>query len=344
MSVHKEYDLVVFIGRFQPFHDGHNEIIRRASILACNTLILIGSAESPRTIKDPWTADERRSMVAGASHAYNRIIQYLPDDKYSDNEWIINVGNTVNKVAEETGSTKIAIIGHDKDHTSFYLNYFPQWRFINVPSFGHKETIDSTKIRNLMFQGDFDFIKGVVPKSVYSQLLAFAETEPGKLLKEEWDFIQDYKKQWSVAPYPPIFVTVDAVVVQSGHILLVQRGGFPGKGLWAMPGGFLDSHEKIVDATIRELREETGLKVPEKVLRGSIELTQVFDDPNRSTRGRTITHASFIKLSDSEALPKVRGGSDAVVAKWFPLSEFDHMRSELYEDHWFIVNKMIHGD
>ena len=65
-------------------------------------------------------------------------------------------------------------------------------------------------------------------------------------------------------------MTVDAVVVQSGHILLVKRGDMPGKGLWALPGGFLNQEETMLDGAIRELKEETKIKVPVPVLKGSI--------------------------------------------------------------------------
>ena len=92
---------------------------------------------------------------------------------------------------------------------------------------------------------------------------------------------------------------------------------------------------------VRELREETGLKVPEKVLRGSIIARDVFDDPSRSTRGRTITHAFYFKLDDSAELPRVKGGDDAVKAKWISLADFEEMQSVMYEDHFAIMKNML---
>ena len=59
------------------------------------------------------------------------------------------------------------------------------------------------------------------------------------MLVEEQAYIKRYKDIWADAPYAPTFVTTDAVVIQSGHVLLVKRRTAPGKGLWALPGGFL---------------------------------------------------------------------------------------------------------
>ena len=55
-----------------------------------------------------------------------------------------------------------------------------------------------------------------------------------------------YKARWRTAPYAPIFCTVDALVQTGGHVLLVRRGGYPGKGLWALPGGFLEPRERLL--------------------------------------------------------------------------------------------------
>ena len=133
-------------------------------------------------------------------------------------------------------------------------------------------------------------------------------------------------------------MTVDAVVIQSGHVLMVERKARPGKGLLALPGGFLDRGEKLVDACLRELREETRLKVPAPVLIGSIKQQQVFDDPHRSARGRTITHAFYIELAPNKALPKVKGGDDAKQAMWVPLADLDP--AKIFEDHYFIIKEL----
>jgi bifunctional NMN adenylyltransferase/nudix hydrolase len=118
---------------------------------------------------------------------------------------------------------------------------------------------------------------------------------------------------------------------------MIRRRAEPGKGLLALPGGFLDAltDKSLEDAMIREVREETQLKVPAPVLRGNIVEAKVFDAIERSTRGRTITHAFHIKLPNGE-LPKVKGGSDATSAKWIPISKINP--SECYEDHYEIIN------
>ena len=150
--------------------------------------------------------------------------------------------------------------------------------------------------------------------------------------------ISNFLEYYKALPYKPIFTTVDACVVQSGHVLLVKRRAAPGKGLWALPGGFLNADEYVDDAVLRELREETGIKVPEPVLRGSVVCWDKFDHPHRSARGRTITFAYLIHLADGK-LPKVKGADDAEKAKWVPIA--DVRRDMIFEDHYHIINSLM---
>lgn len=243
-------------------------------------------------------------------------------------------------------SPSIGLIGHSKDHSSYYLKLFPQWGSLGVENVGG---LSSTPLREALFgvpssgvAGGLDWLASaaeVIPGPVRSQLADFCHTDSYREVQEEHAFVCRYRQGWAAAPYAPTFVTVDAVLVQSGHILLVERKARPGRGLWALPGGFVDPHERLVDACLRELREETRLKVPAPVLKGSIRSQQVFDDPNRSARGRTITHAFHIELEPAESLPRVRGGDDARQAFWVPLADLDP--AQMFEDHYFIIREML---
>ncbi len=139
-------------------------------------------------------------------------------------------------------------------------------------------------------------------------------------------------------PNAPTFLAVDAVVVQSGHVLLVERRARPGQGLLALPGGF-EPGETLKDSMLRELKEETNLKVPVPVLAGSFVTQSAFDDPYRSARVRTVTHAFYIHLKPDTSLPKVRGGDDALTAQWVPLADMDP--TTMFEDHYFIIQRMV---
>ena len=334
----KQYDAIVFIGRFQPFHNAHLEIFKQAAALAEKVIVIIGSAIQPRTYKNPLIYEDRYEMISNTleSLGYEEEVDFTirgnRDSLYNDIAWSVRVQQIVDA---ETAS-KVAIIGHKKDESSYYLEMFPQWELVEVPLV---EELSATHIRDLYFREDsnLNFIQGVVPERILEYLEEFKKTEEFAQIVRERQFEEMYKQQFASYPYPPTFVTVDAVVIQSGHILMITRRAEPGRGLLALPGGFLDANSdaSLEDAMIRELREETGLKVPSPVLRGNIKNTHVFDAIQRSSRGRTITHAFNICLPDGE-LPKVRGGSDATSATWIPLSQVDS--SQTFEDHYEIIS------
>lgn len=123
--------------------------------------------------------------------------------------------------------------------------------------------------------------------------------------------------------YPHPAVTTDCVVFSHDglilNVLLVKRGNEPYKGRWALPGGFLNPDETVEEGAVRELWEETGIKVP------GLRQLRVYSAPDRDRRERIISVA-FMAVIDPQ---EVTGGDDAVEARWFPLSElpdlaFDH--------------------
>lgn len=340
----KKYDTMVFIGRFQPVHTAHKEIIIRASFLASQVIVIIGSSFQPRTYKNPFTESDRQNMLRHALLSQvdpTCTIHYVPvmDARYNDERWVSSVQESVAMLTQPSG--KIGIIGYEKDSTSFYLKLFPQWKYERIAEF-LEGPLHATDIRDIYFRKDpnINFIKAVVPEPVYNFLKEFKDTEEFAQIVREREFITTYKKQFEHLPYPPVFVTTDAVVTCAGHALMVKRRAEPGKGLWALPGGFLNaaSDKSVQAGMLRELREETGIKVPAKVLAGSIERSHVFDAIDRSARGRTITHAFKISLDDA-ILPKVKGSDDAEKARWVPFAEI--RSAECFEDHFDIISFFI---
>ncbi len=334
----KQYDTLVLIGRFQPFHNAHLEIVKRATALCNKLVIVVGSSYQPRTYKNPFTFEERSQMIRYATSGLSLQINVEPniDTIHNDPAWAVRVQQAVAKHTKP--GERIGIIGHKKDDSSFYLDMFPQWGYEDVKLI---EFLSAVNIRDLFFKEEMNlnFLRHVVPESTLQFLQSFPNDIWMQIIRER-EFIADYKKQYASLPYPPIFVTSDAVVIQSGHVLMIKRRSEPGKGLWALPGGFVNANtDKSVEAAaIRELREETGIKVPAPVLRGSIVRSRVFDAVNRSARGRTITHAFHIALPDGE-LPKVKGQDDAEKARWVPIAE---VRSEdCFEDHYEIIQHFL---
>lgn len=331
----KKYQTLVLIGRFQPFHRAHLEIVKRATALCEQLVIITGSAAQPRTYKNPFTSAERRNMIksATAGLSIQIYVEENIDTIYNDQAWAIRIQGIVSKY--HVIGTKTAIIGHKKDESSFYLDMFPQWGYENVEEI---EPLSAVDIRDLYFKRDvnMNFIRAVVPGTTFDFLDEFRHTPEYEQIIREREFVINYKKQYASLPYPPIFSTADAVVIQSGHVLMIRRRAEPGRGLWALPGGYVNANtdKSVEDAAIRELREETMIKVPAPVLRGSIVGSRVFDAIDRSPRGRIITHAFKIVLPDGE-LPKVKGSDDAEKAKWVPIAEVKS--EECFEDHYDMV-------
>lgn len=352
----KEYKAAVFIGRFQPFHNGHLEVLKHGLEIAENVVIIIGSDRAAVDIRNPWTFDERKSMIESVldQKELGRIHIHGVRDYYgSDNFWIRDVQNKVSQHADEGDS--VAILGTYKDASSSYLRCFPQWEFVNTKT----EMMDATTARKELFSNGT--MPDIIPDPIRKWILwEWAFNKPGgwtpgpegslsytavmSRLALEFKFNEDYKERHSFRdekiPYRPIFVTVDTAVVCSGHVLVVKRKFNPGMGLLALPGGFVKENEKLQDAAIRELKEETGIRVDKLILENAIVDSHAFDDPKRSLRGRTITHVFYVRLKDGE-LPAVRGGDDADKAFWMPLMDVVAKEPEFFEDHCHIINYFI---
>ena len=138
--------------------------------------------------------------------------------------------------------------------------------------------------------------------------------------------------------YPRPAVTADCVVISKeaeGKVLLIQRGDDPYKGYWAFPGGFMNMDETTEQCAIRELEEETGLKV------AILHQIGAYSKVDRDPRGRTVTVAYLVVID--KPLPVV-GQDDAAQAEWWSLTSlpqlaFDH--DKIMEDAIVLYNRIV---
>ena len=200
MSSNKPYGTLVLIGRFQPLHNAHLEIIKRCTALTDQLVVIAGSANQPRTYKNPFTFDERARMILAASAGLNMRVYVEPniDTIYNDQAWAVRVQKIVSDAVynkKGPGDFKIGVIGHKKDESSFYLDMFPQWAFVNVDEI---EPLSAVNIRDLFFKYNFNsnFIKNVVPETTYDFLMEFRKTEEFAQIVREREFVEKYKQQY----------------------------------------------------------------------------------------------------------------------------------------------------
>lgn len=142
------------------------------------------------------------------------------------------------------------------------------------------------------------------------------------------EFLTWYKQQ-DLPTYEKPSVTVDFVCIrynrdeQCLEALLVKRKRNPWRGMYSLVGGFLKPNEDVIDAGIRELKEETNLDVTVD----QIKQLPAWTKPNRDPRGWVITNPLVIQLKDNI---KAQAGDDAQEVYWLPL---DELPQEMASDH-----------
>jgi len=124
-------------------------------------------------------------------------------------------------------------------------------------------------------------------------------------------------------PEAPI-VGVGAVIVHKGRVLLIERANEPLKGEWSLPGGALELGETLQEGVVREVEEETGLRVT------PLAVAEVFDRIARDEDGHVRYHFVLVDflchLADGQSADGVVCASDAVRARWAGPEDLDDVR------------------
>lgn len=313
--------VAVVIGRLQPFHNEHKRLIDHARQVADKVIILIGSAYEPRSLKNPWTYEERRAMIMSVYPDHDIDFAPLRDYPYDNDAWFRNARNIIESLVEPEND--IVIVGCNKDASTFYLEGFPNYDLDLIEC---DTKLDATIIRQDIWEG-FGLRQDLVPAAVFEWITQWYAKDSSVIhkLKQKFVDVNKYRQQWGEGP----FICVDSILMSEREWFAVIKHQ---EGTLALPGGFLDKGERTLDGARRECREEIGFDPGDSP-------TDFFiaDNPSRDERCHNVSMVYVWDVGDD--MPQLTAGDDAVEVHWMDFHEIQQRREEFRADHWHLLER-----
>ncbi|MBN6743168.1 adenylyltransferase/cytidyltransferase family protein, partial [Acidithiobacillus sp. MC6.1] len=203
----ENFDLLVFIGRFQPVHNSHIAVMESALKRARNLLVLVGSTNVTRSTKNPFSFAERSVMIRASLGKLSTRVQVCPikDYPYLEDLWVKGVQDAVQTAALDLGAQSIGLIGHEKDESSYYLRMFPQWPLVEAPDIDGRS---ATELRDLILapngRGSRLVLESAMPAACVEFVDEFRRLPQYQRLVDEYAFLKNYHQQFASYPYPPV--------------------------------------------------------------------------------------------------------------------------------------------
>lgn len=318
----KNYDLIVFIGRFQPFHKGHYQVAKEAIAQTDSFLIVLGGKDSPRDSKNPYTVEERKKIIQ-ASFTEEELLPFghieAICDYADDAVWMTALENIINTACSKSNA-KIAIIGHEKDASSYYLRQCAEKWHVILPD--NMLIMSASDIRDNIYSSI-----SVVDQMVNSMAAYYAEEYirfHKLVLKQEHNDIIELDQFRSKCKFPIEYTTVAAIVKYNDFYLV---NSFPLK----FPGGLIENNN-IVENTIADYIKSTGIVVPDECFI----IKEKTSTPHISLYGSSNVYTLVYDLSSYvKNLPKINRKSS-----WLHYTDlisnkknFDSIHYELFLDY-----------
>lgn len=341
-----ELEGAVVIGRMQLPHKPHLHLVTTALELASRVVVVLGSAFHSRNIKNPFTYSEREAMIRLClTEEQNERVTFVPVRDYgNDAKWTEVVKAKVDRIIDSR-ERRVKCVGYFKDASSYYLNGLP-W---DVHNAGSPMDIDATALRNMMYESEdlgitFEVMKTYVPESVLKYIKAWSKLPHLQYLQEEYAKIQTERKTYGA----PFGVTGDFVlrVVVKGvrYVLLVKRGRMPGRGAYAVPGGFYEPelNETLFQCALREAMEETQHTIWLPQLMAGYKGCKFYDNPYRSVRKNIMTMSHFFEVHLNE-LPPARGSKDPgeSYSEYVREDLLPEMEDMFFDDHFIQLHDFL---
>jgi 8-oxo-dGTP diphosphatase len=128
---------------------------------------------------------------------------------------------------------------------------------------------------------------------------------------------------------------VGALIFRRGSVLLVERGREPLKGYWSLPGGLVETGEKLEQALQREILEETGLRIKRT------SMFEIFERIMQDASGRAEYHYVLVDYVCTAAAGAPRAGDDVSRVAWVPQARLEDYR--LTEGTLAVIERAFHA-
>lgn len=297
----------VYVGRFQPFHYGHYLTCLTALKTLDHLVICLGGCNSDRSLKNPWTFQERSLMIQSSfsKTELTRItIVPLYDSLYDNQAWKLRLEHQIVSLFPKA---QVHLLGYEKDQSSFYLSMFHGWDFIPMDNI---DKINATDLRkNYFLHQTIDEAK--CSKGATQFLEAFLKTP----------LFFNMQKKFKAIQFSPVTTTevINTIIQTQSHCLIEKRTVFSKEDQWGLPEWRTDHHSET------EALNHTFNLFQSRPASYTISYLGHYDQAGQCMYSKQISHLYLIKMKEMLNLR----ASDR--SQWMNLSSF--LEKKLFSDH-----------
>ena len=339
----------IIIGRFQPFHKGHEALVNAALSDSDEVLIFVGSANKSTTPKNPFTYEQRKEMITRSIKKGMNRVTIMPslDFDYDNTRWDEHHADVIRSTCKNLsmGLPYEGYIYTTTKHGDVSARSNLGFDLVKVPNSG----CDATTIRKILFDSAtvtdnvMLALEKRVPEPVHDILRRYMITNAHNEIFNEIAAQKAEIDAWGNTPFPVQCITTDAAVFTTPDInvidlndlevLLIKRKGPIGKGKWALAGGYKEIDLDPWANTLKELEEEACITEDDL---GDYKVTRERVFSANGVRSKNTTIAYGI-LTTCRIEPVA--GDDAEDAAWFQYKNLDPRM--IFSDHYAIMEKML---
>lgn len=166
-----EYKTALFIGRFQPFHNGHLYSLNKCLEIAEQVVIAVGSSQESGTENNPWDYKLRKRMVCEVVRELgveNRIVRICScPDNPSDKAWLADL-------IRRAGNFDVVVSNND-----WVLSIFKDAGYgVYESGLHNREELEGVKVRKIMREG-----KGQWRERVPSEIVKLFDNDDIEMIR-----------------------------------------------------------------------------------------------------------------------------------------------------------------